>query len=68
MEGPEGWILLSEIYDFPKIRRFHDYLSIDELFEILKLSSVVEVMDDIVDWGYEEEVTFYIRKKELKMK
>ena len=68
MAGPEGWILLSEIYDFPKIRRFHDYLSIDKLFEILKLSSVVEVMDYIVDWGDEKEVTFYIRKKELKMK
>ena len=60
--------MLSEIYNFPKFRRFHDYLSISELFEILKLSSVVEVIDDIVDWGYEEEVTFYIRKKELKMK
>ena len=34
----------------------------------MKLSSVVEVKDDIVDWRDEQDVTFFIRKKELKMK
>ena len=68
MEAEEGWILLESIYNFPKIKRFHDYLSIEDLFEIMKLSSIVEVMDYIVDWGDEKEVTFYIRKKELKLK
>ena len=66
-EGPEGWILLSTIFAFRKFNLFRDYLAIDDLFEVLKLSTVVEVKEDIVDYGDEQIVTYYIRKSSLKL-
>ena len=50
-EGPEGWILLSEIWNFGKMRRFHSRLSLQDLAEVMKLSVEVDVKTDIVDWG-----------------
>ena len=67
-EAQGGWILLALIYDFPKIRQFHEFLSIQDLFNVLKMSTVVEVKEDIVEWEDEQEVTLYIRKKQKKMK
>ena len=67
-EAPGGWILLSIIYEFPKIRQFHEFLTIENLFNVLKMSTVVEVKEDIVDFGDEQEVTLYIKKKPKKMK
>ena len=63
LEGPEGWILLSEIYNFRKMRKFHAKLSCEALYTALKLSAEVDVKECFVDWGYEKEVTSYIRKK-----
>ena len=67
-EAHGGWILLALIYDFKKIRQFHEFLSIQDLFNVLKMSTVVEVKEDIVEWEDEQEVTLYIRKKPKKMK
>lgn len=67
-EAPGGWILLALIYDFKKVRQFHEFLSMRDLFNVLKMSTVVEVKEDIVDFVDEQEVTFYIRKKPKKMK
>lgn len=43
--------MLSVIYDFRKIRQFHSRLSIEDLFEVMKLSSVVEVKASAVTFG-----------------
>ena len=64
----EGWILLEIIFGFRSIQKFHDYLHQDDLFELLKLSSIVEVKEDIRDFGDgDPEVVYYIRKKEKKL-
>ena len=57
--------MLSTIYEFRKIKKFHDYLPLEDLFEVLKLSSVIEVKEDIVDFGDEQIVTYFIRKRIL---
>ena len=61
--GAEGWILLEVVHNFPKMKRFHDRLSLKDLYEVLKLSSDVEVNVEEINWGYEKEITYYIRKK-----
>ena len=48
------------------MKQFHKRLPMAELFKVMKLSSVVEAKDDIIDWGDEQEVTLYIRKKPLQ--
>jgi len=63
-EGPEGWILLDKIYNFAKIKRFRGRVPrLEDFFEVVKLSTVVEVKAETLDWGVEKEKTFYIRKK-----
>ena len=60
----DGWIQLEMIYNFPKLKKFHSVLSMMDLFEVLKLSTVIEV--GIMDkFGDEEELDLYIRKKHL---
>ena len=59
--------MLETLYQFPNIKKFHDYLTEEELFEVMKLSTVVEVKEDIVDFGDEQILTYYIRKKSLKL-
>ena len=61
--GAEDWILLEVIHDFPKMKRFHDRLSLKDLYEVMKLSSDVDVTVEEINWGDEKEITFYIRKK-----
>jgi len=57
--------LLDVIYAFRSISKFHDYISIEDLFEVLKLSSDVDVKQDTRDFkdGTDPEVIFFIRKK-----
>ena len=40
-EGYDGWIDLNFINNFPRMKRFH--LSLLEVFEMMKFSTVVEV-------------------------
>ena len=43
LEGKDRWINLSVILNFPKMRKFQVYVPIENLYELLKLSSLVEV-------------------------
>jgi hypothetical protein len=64
-EGVERWIMLETIYEeFNLISLVHEYITICDLFEIMKLSTVVEVKEENTDCGVKQEVTYYIRKKE----
>mmetsp|Transcript_16288 Transcript_16288/g.20629 ORF Transcript_16288/g.20629 Transcript_16288/m.20629 type:complete len:186 (-) Transcript_16288:917-1474(-) len=63
LEGPQGWILLSEIYNFPKMKKFHSRLTLNAFFEVMHLSADVEMKQEVIDWGDEREQTYYIRKK-----
>jgi len=67
-QGAEGWIFLELIYDFGKMKKFHDRIKLKNLYEILKLSADVEVKEEIRDWGDEQEIAYYIRKKKLLLK
>ena len=50
------------------MRKFHDRVSLKQLFEVMKLSSEVEVKADEIVWpDGEKEVTYYIRKKPLSL-
>ena len=64
---PNGWIPLSVIYDFRKIRQFHSRLSIHQLYEVMKLSSVVDVKEASVILAGSPKTIYYIRKKNLFM-
>lgn len=57
--------MLDTLYHFPKIKKFHEYLRINDLFEVMKLSTVVDVKEDVVDFVDEQIKTYYIRKKSL---
>ena len=48
------------------MRRFHGHIRLDELHEILKLSSLVDVK--VGDPFGDGRIEFYIRKKQLQMK
>ena len=68
-QGPEGWILLEVIYDFQKIKKFRSRLTLQRLFEVMKLSADVEVKSDVRYWDEEDhEVVYYIRKKKNELK
>ena len=43
-------------------------MNLQELYEVLKLSTVVDVKEDFVDFGDEQEETLYIRKRLAQMK
>ena len=58
--------MLSIIYDFRKIRQFHSRLSIRDLFEVMRLSSVVDVKANVVTFGVKQMTIYSIRKKELQ--
>lgn len=64
--GKDGWIELSIIFAFPKMRRFHDHIYLEELYETMSLSSLVDV--GTADPFGDGNIVYYIRKKALKMK
>ena len=49
------------------MKKFHSRLSLKDLFEVLKLSTDVEVAKDERDWGDEQEIAYFIRKKKQKL-
>ena len=52
LEGADGWILLKEIYEFRKTKRFYERgLTLRKLYDIMKLSSEVEVKEEIIRWS-----------------
>ena len=67
-EDPNGWILLELIYGFRSIQKFQDYLELEDVFELMKLSSLVEVKEEVRDFGDgDPEIFYYIRKRQLKL-
>ena len=46
-EGKDGWILLSIIYGFRAIMKFAEYVELEDLFELMKLSSIVDVKEEV---------------------
>ena len=42
-EGHDGWIDMKYINDFPKMKKFR--LSVRDIFEMMKKSTVVDVME-----------------------
>ena len=68
LEGAGGWIPLKDIYKFRKTKRFHERLTLRGLYEIMKLSSDVEVKEEIIRWSAnEQELTYFIRKKKQSL-
>ena len=62
-EGKDGWIPLEVIYGFFGIRKFHHNLTVEELYETMKASAIVEVKEDF-PWR-DSEIVYYIRKAAL---
>ena len=60
MEGHDKWIPLQFINLFPKMKKFQ--IKIEDLANILKLSTIVEISEQIVF----DEPTYFIRKKALE--
>ena len=61
-EGADGWINMNYINDFPKMKKFR--LSVRDIFEMMKKSTVVDVMEEQWDDG---EPIYYIRKRDLEI-
>ena len=43
-ESPDGWINMNDINAFPKMKKFR--LSVRDIFEMMKKSTVVDVMEE----------------------
>ena len=59
MEDSDGWILISDICQFPKMKKFN--LTKEEVYTIMKLSTVVDVIEED-RWG-DGNMVYYIRKR-----
>lgn len=63
----DNWIKLDIIYNFRKVKKFHSRISIEDLAQVLRLSTVVDVgMIDRFKDG--RNIEHFIRKKDLKVK
>ena len=48
--------------------KFAEYVELEDLFELMKLSSLVDVKEEVLDFGDgDPQITYFIRKKELKL-
>lgn len=64
----QGWITLETIYNFSKIKKFHSRLRMRDLYEVLQLSTVVDVKIGTVDFRDERRETCFIRKRSAQLK
>ena len=46
-EGKDKWILLDKIYNHDKVRKYHSRLSVQDLYDVLQVSYVVDVKVEI---------------------
>ena len=69
LESAEGWVELHAINDFPRVRKFG--LPVFELYDILKHSTIVEVMERKQKWFVDDVLTekmiYYVRRKKLQI-
>ena len=64
LQGPEGWILLSEVWNFRKMKLFWRRLTLEDIAEVMKLSVDVEVKPEPTVWpDGTKSITHFIRKK-----
>ena len=65
LEANDGWIDLKYINDFRKMKKFR--LSLKDVYDMMKLSTVVDV-DERDAFGDGERMLYFIRKRAQEMK